>query len=207
MGKGSNMQVCVAASSACHVTSHATKEDSFEGDHLFIRTPVKAGRTTIYLDSSVSVETMSKAAVNYLLSLEIPVKFWSSLLPRVVSCDIKEIEELVVSLDGSSKRREDFTTPRKKLKVDGGVSNIAFAFPVDVFKGNESRDAPFESLWPQLRDRILTLSQAVVLLGSSFSSTNKETSVEVGDIMVELGLLRDAMGSDDDITDVPLRSC
>ena len=146
MGKGSNIQVCVAAASACHVISHVTKAESFEGDHLFIRTLVKAGRTTIYLDPSVSAETMTKAAVNYLLSLECPVKFWSSLLPRVVSCDIKEIEELVVSLDGSSKRRGDFITPRKKLKVDGGVSNIAFTFPGDVFKGNESRDAPFESL-------------------------------------------------------------
>ena len=75
VGKGSNMQVCVAAASACHVTSHATKAESFEGDYLFIRTPVKAGRTTIYLDPSVSVETLSKAAVNYLLSLEFPVKF------------------------------------------------------------------------------------------------------------------------------------
>ena len=112
-----------------------------------------------------------------------------------MSCDIKEIEELVVSLDGFYKRCGDFITPTKKLKVDGGFSNIAFAFPVDVFKGNESSDAPFESLWPQLRDRILTLSQAVVLLGSSFTSTNKETSVEVGDVMVELGFLRDAVGS------------
>ena len=93
VGKGSNMQACVATSSACHVTSHATKAESFEGDRIFIRTPVKAGRTTIYLDPSVSVETMSKAAVTYLLSLEFPVKFWSSLLPHVVSCDIKEIEE------------------------------------------------------------------------------------------------------------------
>ena len=44
-------------------------------------------------------------------------------------------------------------------------------------------------------------------MGSSFSSTTKETSVDVGDVMVELGLLQDAVGGDEDITDILLRSC
>ena len=87
-----------------------------------------------------------KAVVNFLLSLEFPLMFWSSILPRVVSCDIKEIEEFIASLDGFSKRRGDFITPKKKLKVDGGIANLDFSFPVDVFKGSNSSNASFDSL-------------------------------------------------------------
>ena len=86
---------------------------------MFVRTPAKSGWITIYLDHSISVEDMTDAAINLLLSQESPVKFWSSLLSRTVSCDIAEIDELITSLDGSSKRRGDFITPKKKLKVHG----------------------------------------------------------------------------------------
>ena len=57
---------------------------------------------------------MTDAAVTFLLSQKFTVKFWSSLLPRTVSCDITEMEELVESFGGSSKRRGDFLTPKKK---------------------------------------------------------------------------------------------
>ena len=87
---------------------------------------------------------MTKDVVNVFLSLEFSVKFWYSLLPRIVSCDIKEMEELIASLDGSSKRRGDFITPKKKLKVDGGISNLVFSFPVNVFKGSDSSNASFD---------------------------------------------------------------
>ena len=136
--RGSNMQACVAPVSTCLVSSHANKAETFEVKRLFIRTPAKLGRVTIYLDPSISVEDMTKAVINFLLAQEFPVKFWSSFLPRVVSCDIEDIEELIAPLGDSSKKRGDIITPKKKLKVDGGIANLAFSFPVDVFKSSDS---------------------------------------------------------------------
>ena len=173
---------------------------------MYFRTSAKSDRFMIYLYPSVAVDSITDAMVKFLLALEFPVKFWSSLLPRVLSCNIVEVQELIASLDGSSKRRSEFITPKKKLKVDGGIANLAFTFPDDMFKSSDSSQATFESLWPQLRDRIVNLSKAVVLLGSSFSASAKTTSGDVSGVMVELGLLQDAVGSEDDLMDVPLRS-
>ena len=136
LGRGSNMQVCVAPVSTCLISSYGDKADTFEVKRLFIRTSAKSGRVTIYLDPYISVENMTEAIINFLLALEFPVKFWYSLLSRVVSRFIVDIENLIASLDGSSKRRGDFITPKKKLKVDGGITNLAFSFPVDVFKSS-----------------------------------------------------------------------
>ena len=193
--------------STCLVSSYGNKADTFEVKQLFIRTPAKSGRATIYLDPSISVEDMTEAIINFILAQEFPVKFWYSLLPRVVSCVIVDIEGLIASLDGSSKGWDDFITPKNKLKVDEGITNLAFSFPVDVFKTSDSNKASFDSLWPQLRGRIINLSQSVVLLGSSFSSSAKSTSVDFSDAMVELRLFQNTMGGDEDITDVILRSC
>ena len=63
------------------------------------------------------------------------------------------------------------------------------------------------SFWPQLRDRILTLSQAVVLFGSSVESSIATSTGDIHDVMVEVGLIQDVLGVDKDLTDVPLRSC
>ena len=102
-----------------------------------------------------------------------------------------EIEELIDSLNGSSKRRGDLLTPKKKMKVDSGLSNLSFSFPVDVFKESTlfGNQPSFEEMRPQLRDRITTLSQAVALLGSFFGSSTTTTNTDIGDIMVELGML------------------
>lgn len=113
--------------------------------------PVKSGRFTIYLDPSISVEDLTDAPVNLLLSQKIIVKFWYYLLFRTVSCDIAEIEELITALDGFSKGRSDFINPKKLLKVNGKFLNLSFSFPVDVLR-NASSNASFDELWPQLCD-------------------------------------------------------
>ena len=77
---------------------------------------------------------------------------------------------------------------------------------MDVFQ-NSSENTSFAEMWPQLRDRILTLSQAVVLLWSSFGLSSRTTSSDIGNRMMELGMLHDAVCGGEDITDVPLRSC
>ena len=201
------MQACVALVSTCLVSSHAVKAETFKGKRLYIGTSTKSGRFTVYLDPSVAVNSITDAMVNFLLSFEFPVKFWSSLLPRALSCNIVEIQELIASLDVSSKRRSKFITPKKKIKMDGGIANLAFTFPDDMFKSIDSSQATFESLWFRLRDRLVNLCKAVVLLGSSFRASAKTTSSDVNDVIVELGLLQDVVGVDDDLTNVPLRSC
>ena len=126
-----------------------------------------------------------------------------SLLPRIVSCGIDDIEELITSLDGSSKNCKHFIVSKKKLKVDGSITHLVFSFPVDVFKSSDTNKTSLDSLWSRMRDRIVILYQVVVFLGSYFSSSTKTTSSDVSDVMVELGLLQD----DENITDGPLRSC
>ena len=142
VGRDSNMQAYIAPASTCFVNSRQTKVDTFEGKRLITRTLAKSGRVTIYLDRSVSVEYITDTVVN----LKNPVKFWSYLLPRVFSCDIKDIEELVTFLDGSSKRRGDFITPKKKLKVDESIIYFSLSFLVDVFKGSDPNTTSFDSL-------------------------------------------------------------
>ena len=71
---------------------------------------------------------------------------------------------------------------------------------------NSASGATFEQLWPQLRDRILTLSQAVVLLGSLVGSSIATSTGDIHDVMVEVGLIQDALGVDKGLVDVPLRS-
>ena len=88
-------------------------------------------------------------------------------------------------MDGSSKRLADFITPKKKLKVDLGLSNLAFYFPVVIF----GLETSFDDLWHQLRDRTLTLSQVVVSLGSSFGSSIATTTGDMQDVKVEVGLI------------------
>lgn len=114
---------------------------------------------------------MSKKAVNFLLAQEFPVKFWSSLLSRNVSCTVQEIEEVITSLDGSSKRLVDFIAPKKKLKVNLSLLNLAFSFPVVVLSQSSTSGSSFNELRPKFRDRILLPSQAVFLLNSSFGSS------------------------------------
>ena len=75
-----NVQACIATS-ACLVSSQATKAGTFEPGHLYIRTPPKTTRQTVYLDPSVPVSSLTEASVGFLLVQEFSVKFWSSLLP------------------------------------------------------------------------------------------------------------------------------
>ena len=90
--------------------------------------------------------------------------------------------------------------------MDPSLKNLEFAFPFDVFQ-NSASGATFEQLWSQLRDRILTLSQAIVLLGSLVGSSIATSTGDIHDVMVEVGLIQDALVVDKDLTDVPLRSC
>ena len=161
MGCGVNIQTCVAPAPACLVSSRPTKAETFEGNRLYILTPSKSGRVTVYLDPSVSTTDMSTEALNFLLAQEFPVNFWLFFLPRTVSCTVKEIEKLIMSLVGSSKRLADFITPKKKLKVDPSLCNLALSFPVDVFGQISTSGSSFNKLWPQLRDKMFTLPQAV----------------------------------------------
>ena len=129
-----NIQACVDPSSSCLLSSHAIKAETFERNHLYIRTPPKFGRLTVYLDLSVSVSDLSDDSPGFLLAQEFSVKFWSSLLPRIVSCTQEDIEDLVQSLHGSTERRVDFITPKKRLKTGSNITNLAFSFPLDVFQ-------------------------------------------------------------------------
>ena len=85
VGRRPNVQACVATFASCLVSSHATKAETFEPGHLYIRISTKAGRLTVYLDPSVSVSVKSNASVGFLLSQEFSVQSWSSLLPRIAS--------------------------------------------------------------------------------------------------------------------------
>ena len=109
-------------------------------------------------------------------------------------------------MNSSSKRLGEFITQKKKLKVDSNLSNLAFSIPIDVFQSSKSGSS-FDELWPQLRDTILTLSQAVVLLGSSFGLSIETSTGDFHDVMMKVGLIQDALGVDKDITDVPFCSC
>ena len=163
VGRGVNFQSCVSPSYSCLVSSHATKAETFECNRLYILTPSKSGRVTVYLDPLVSTEDMTAEVLNFLLAQELSVKFWSSFLLRTISCSVVEIGELITSLDGSSKRLSEFITPKKRLKVDPSLTNLAISFPFDPFQSFASGFS-FDQLWPQLRDRIFTLSQTVILL-------------------------------------------
>ena len=145
VGCGVNFQSCVAPASSCLVSSHANKAETFESNRMYILTPFKAGKVTLYFDPSISTEDMTAEVLNFLLAQELSVKFWSSLLPRTVSCNVMELGELIASLDCSSKRLSEFITLKKKLKVDPSLKNPAFAFPVDVFQ-NSASGATFEQL-------------------------------------------------------------
>ena len=97
VGCGANIQACVASDYFCLVSSHANKVVIFESNRLYIGTSLKFIHVTLYLDPSLSTDNMSDEAVNFLLTRKFPVKFWSSLLPRIISCTITDIEELVIS--------------------------------------------------------------------------------------------------------------
>ena len=47
----------------------------------------------------------------------------------------------------------------------------------------------------------------MVLLGSSFSASGKTIAGDVSGVIVKLSLLQNSVGVDDDLTDIPLRSC
>jgi len=96
MGRASNIQVCVTLSS-CLVSFHTTKADAFERNRLYIRTHSKSVRVIVYLDPSVSVDTISDPALKFLLSQKFTVKFWSSIIPRTVSNTDEEIEDFIQS--------------------------------------------------------------------------------------------------------------
>ena len=70
MGRGINIQTCVAPASSYLVSFHVTKTETFECNRLFVRTPSKSDRVTVYLDTSVSTEDMSGEALNILLTQE-----------------------------------------------------------------------------------------------------------------------------------------
>ena len=68
-------------------------------------------------------------------------------------------------------------------------------------------DASFGECWPQLRDRILTLPQVVILIESSFGTTSSTSSGGIRGLMVEIGLLQYPVSSNKDTMEVPFRSC
>ena len=70
VGRGINIQTCVAPASSCLVSFDVTKTETFECNRLFVRTPFKSDRVTVYLDTSVSTEDMSGEALNILLTQE-----------------------------------------------------------------------------------------------------------------------------------------
>ena len=86
------------------------------------------------------------------------------------------------------------------------LTNLAFSFLVDFFQSFASGSS-FDQLWPQLQDRMITLSQAVILLGSSVGSLIETSIGDIKEVMVEVGSIQDALGVGKDLTDVPLRFC
>ena len=68
VGRGVNFQACVAPASSCLVSSHASKVEIFESNRLYILTPSKAGKVTVYLDPSVPTEDMTDEVINFLLA-------------------------------------------------------------------------------------------------------------------------------------------
>ena len=162
-GSRVNFQSCVSSSSSCLVISHATKAETFECNRFYILTPFKSGRVTVSFNPLVSTEDMTAEVLNFLLAQELSFKFWSSFLLRTISCSVAEIGELITSLDGSLKRLSEFITPKKRLKVEPSLTNLAISFPIDTFQSFASAFS-FDQLWPQLRDRIFTLSQVVIIL-------------------------------------------
>ena len=62
-------------------------------------------------------------------------------MSRLPLLSLSESQELVVSIDASTKHREDFITPRKVAKK---TVDIRFSFPIDLFA--EVEDHVFTSV-------------------------------------------------------------
>ena len=93
-------------------------------------------------------------------------------------------------------------------KIEGGPHphESRVILPDWCFQSSASGSS-FDQLWPQLRDRILTLYQPVIILGSSVRLSIETSTGDIQDVMVEVGLIQDVLGVDKDLTDISLRSC
>ena len=173
---------------------------------FYFRNSSKSGRVTVYLNPSVLEDELSDLRLHFLLFQEFTVKFRSSLLSLIVFYTAEEFEDLIQSLDGSLKRREYFLTSKKKLKTDSNLSNLVSFFLFDVFQ-KVSYGSSFDELWPQLHDRILVLSKTVILLGCSLGLTTTSTTGDIKDLIVNVRLIQDDVGFDEDLTKLSLCSC
>ena len=111
-----------------------------------------------------------------------------------------KINTLILSLHVFLERRGDIITPNKKVKTDPVLSTLVFSFTVERITSN----SPFEDVLSQLRDRILTLSHVIIFLGSSFEFFPFTMTGGISNLVLELGLMKDTVGINEDMSDVPL---
>ena len=102
-GSGQHLQACVAPVTpslyTCGVLSHSKKAKGFDENTIYIKTPLVRGKVTVYLIPVLKVSSVSSTILQPLLQLERTVSFWTSLLPRIHSLPVADLNQLMSTLD------------------------------------------------------------------------------------------------------------
>ena len=162
---------------------------------------------TVYLSPSLELTDITEDITSLLLSIERSVTVLSSLLPRLPSLPVVEVNFLVATLDLVAEIKYDNFTPQK---VKSNVSYMVDLQEDSFYKtplvhDNLSPSKP-DIFVPILCTRLDALTLVIEQLRQDFVDWNQNSTNDFHSLVVKVELLRDHLGIDCGITSVPLRS-
>ena len=205
----SSLQACIAAvvpgTNSCSIRAHSLKAKSLVETEVYIPTPIVADRRAVYLSPSFLASDLLSKVLSSLLNAERSVKVWSSLLPSLPSLSPLDIKNLVVSIHQTAG---NFKTPFKNK-----IASFTSAVQVDNTENLVLRDSSLRypvskrnTLVSVIYGHIDGLSANSENLRGDFHKLETTLVADLGELDCQFSLLRDTLGSDPGIPDVPFRN-
>ena len=204
------LQACVAqvikGGESCGILSH--KEKAIGVGLLYISCPTSSRKSTVYIEPYLSITTVNPKDLSSFMKAERLVAIWPSLFPRLPSLTSSEITALVTSVDFSLANGGDYLTPNKNKGVKAAEESTmqTLSLPPPPLLYPDSNSSP--SLQPLLVCIKICCDQVNIFARASLNCKDSfvVSQNHLHSLQVDLSLIKDHIGTDPGIMDIPLRS-
>ena len=213
----SNLQACISltlpTSSGCAVQRHVNKETRLVEGCLYIPASSSSGKASVFIEPTLPVSSLPPSKIQSLMLEERTAEAWTSLLPRILSLPASEASSLAAVLDETSGKSTDYLSPSKlkraRLSASDSFHNNTFLSSVDSLLTTRLRGLDptmLDSVLPVILDHADDVANTLQLVGRAVVATSEGFSTDLSSLEVEVGLLRDTLGTDPGLAGIQLRT-
>ena len=213
----SNLQACISSTlpntSGCTIQRHINKELRLIEGSLYIPASSMHGKAFVFLEPTLPVNALPPSKIKSLLLEERAAEAWSSLIPILFSLPASEASSLVVVLDDTVGKINDYLFPSKpkraRLSVVKSFTKKTFLSSSDPRLSSLIRGVGTTTLSSVLLVVIAQFDDAsdtLHLVGRTVVAASEGFAVGLFSFEVEVGLLQDKLGVDPGLAEIHLRT-